>query len=871
MPTTTVEKDHTDKTSPERLSPTVRPESYDLRLSVDPDAGTFSGEVSIAICLEKTADRLALHAAGLNIARAGIGREEIPLSSVHLDATSETAIFQLPKPLPAGPAVLNVSYSGTLNRNLRGLYLSTAKHAGKTENYAFTQFEPADARRMLPCFDEPSFKSRFTLTVTAPAKYAVLSNMPAEKEEITGGLKTVHFGQTPPMSTYLLAVAVARLACKKGRVGKTAVAVWTRPEDLDQADFALAAAKASLARLNAYFDLPYDLPKMDLVAVPDFAAGAMENWGAIFFRDSAILAHPKLSSAKARRRVAEVVAHEIVHQWFGDLVTMEWWNDLWLNEAFATWLAYKVVDDWKPGWRMWQSFERGKRGALAVDALKNTRPISSKVESVAQIEAQFDMLTYEKGGAILRMLENFLGEKTFRAGLRRYIAKYRYKNTQAADLWRELEKASGQPVSKIAADWLTIPGYPQIEVSPLSPDNRRLRLTQRRFYAVGSGAAQNPVWNAPLVVKAMEASGPREHRLNLTAGQMTVSLPGRGAAKWVYPNAGQTGFLRCKLHPALLSALDEAALRALSPIERSGLLSDLWAQARAGQLPLSNFLDALILLRRDGSRMVTEDVAGYLGVLNDRLAGAEDKPRLAAMASDIFSARWKTLGWTPARGEGDEKRLIRAAVLWALGAVAKEPELLSQLGAKVSGYLRRPTSLDPALAGPVLNLGARTGGRELFERYFSALQSAGTPELRDNLLRALAEFQDPALARRLLEASLGEHVRGQDAWKPIGILLGNSEVQGAAWSFIKTHWADIRRKIGDHACRRVIEELSNLWRREWLEDVRSFFSRPENRVDMAQRALDQSLEWIELGIGFKESQSENLSRWLAGRPVRDTR
>ncbi|MDE1977527.1 MAG: M1 family peptidase, partial [Elusimicrobia bacterium] len=485
MPATAAEKNRTDKTHPERLSPDIQPESYDLRLSADPDAGTFSGEVSITLRLQKTADRLVLHAAGLNIARAGIGRKEIPLSAVNLDAASETATFRLPEPLPAGTAVLEVSYSGELNRNLRGLYLSTAKHAGKTENYAFTQFEPADARRMLPCFDEPSYKSRFTLAVTAPARYTILSNMPPEKERTEGALKTVFFGQTPRMSTYLLAVAVARLACKKGRVGKTEVAVWTRPEDLDQADFALAAAKASLARLNAYFGLPYELPKMDLVAVPDFAAGAMENWGAIFFRDSAILAHPKLSSAKARRRVAEVVAHEIVHQWFGDLVTMEWWNDLWLNEAFATWLAYKIVDDWKPGWLMWQSFERGKRGALAIDALKNTRPISSDVESVAQIEAQFDMLTYEKGGAILRMLENFLGEKAFRAGLRRYISKYRYKNTQASDLWRELEQASGQPVSKIAADWLTISGYPQIEVSPLSPDNRRLRLVQSRFYAVG--------------------------------------------------------------------------------------------------------------------------------------------------------------------------------------------------------------------------------------------------------------------------------------------------------------------------------------------------------------------------------------------------
>jgi len=848
---------------PQRLDPGIKPESYNLRLKVDPDAGTFSGELSLKIRLKKAASRLMLHAADLKIERAGIDGEDIPAAAIKIDKAAETAAFGLRKNLQPGPAVLNISYSGTLNRQLRGLYLSTAKHEGKTENYAFTQFEPADARRMLPCFDEPAFKARFKLSVCAPAKYTLLSNMPAEKEEIQGGLKTVRFGETPLMSSYLLAVAVARLAPKSGRVGKTKVTVWTRPEDLHQADFALAAAKASLSRLNAYFDLPYELPKMDLVAVPDFAAGAMENWGAIFFRDSAILAHPKLSSAKARRRVAEVVAHEIVHQWFGDLVTMEWWNDLWLNEAFATWLAYKIVDDWKPGWLMWQSFERGKREALAVDSLKSTRPISSEVKSVAQIEAQFDMLTYEKGGAILRMLENFLGEKVFRKGLRRYIAKYRYQNTAAADLWRELEKASGQPVSKIAADWLTIPGYPEIEVSSLSPDNRRLRLVQRRFRAAGGAEASGPVWNAPLVVTAMGASGPRAHRMNLVQKETAATLPGRGRAKWIYPNAGQTGFLRCKLDSSLLAALDEPALRRLSPIERSGLLSDLWAQARAGETSIASFLDVLVLLRQDASRMATEDVAGYLSSLNDRLAGPADKPRLAALVLDIFSARWKALGWTPGKNESDETRLCRAAVLWVLGSVAKEPGILSRLDAKVSSYLRNPAGLDPALAGPVLNLGARAGGEKRFSDYLTALKSAATPELRDNLLRALAEFKDPALARRLLDASLGADIRGQDAWKPINILLGNTSAQGEAWLFIKARWPDIRRKIGDHACRRVVDGLSSLWRREWLNDIRAFFSLPENRVDMAQRALDQSLEWIELGIRFRETQTENLSRWLA--------
>ncbi|MBI4386272.1 MAG: M1 family metallopeptidase [Elusimicrobia bacterium] len=867
MTTTSIQNAKTTETAgaipPGRLPQSVRPQKYDLALQVDPDQGTFSAQEAILATAESEVSRIILHATDLKIERASVNGIEVPADRQKTDSPFETLTLELSRAAQPGPLVIELIYSGKLNRQMRGLYLSTAKHEGKEENYAFTQFEPTDARRMFPCFDEPAFKSKFRLVVTAPKKFTILSNMPAEKESIQGDNKTVSFGETPQMSTYLLALAVARLSSKSRKVGKTQVTVWTRPEDIHQADFALNAAQASLSRLNAYFDLPYQLPKLDLVAVPDFAAGAMENWGAIFFRDSAILVDPKLSSARARRRVAGVVAHEIVHQWFGNLVTMEWWNDLWLNEAFATWLGYKIVDDWHPDWLLWQDFEQGKRSALAEDALKNTRPISSGVASVAEIEAQFDALTYLKGGAVLRMLENFLGANVFRRGLRRYTKKYSYQNTRAADLWRELETASNQPVMKIAQDWIGLPGYPWVGIRSVSADNRRLEISQSRFSAHGP-VKDSPLWNLPIVIKYKDPAGTHSYRLNLTQAKTIAVLPGKGKVSWLYPNEGQTGFYRSALDQPLLKTLGRE-IAELKPLEQAGLLNDLWAEARAGQAELGAFLDTLYELRKSNSRLILEDAASYLTTLNDRLIGSSDRPLLANLTSELLDPHWKKLGWTPKEKESDEVRLSRAAVLWTLGYVAQPPELLKETQARLQHYLQDPESLDPALVSPVLNLGAKTGDIGQFERYRQALNQAKTPEVRDNFLGALAKFTQPDSARNLVQMTLSNDIRGQDIWKPVSSLLGNPAAQGLGWQLVKEHWDPIRQKTGNIGSRRIIEGLSNLWSRDWLDDIRDFFAKPKNQVEAAKRSLDQSLELIELGIRFKEMQTQPLSGWLAAR------
>jgi puromycin-sensitive aminopeptidase len=845
-----------------RLPRDIKPKSYRVSLRVDPSNDGFSGKVAISVDVVKPTNQIVLHSLGHTISAITVDGQAVPVTSAVTDPASETLTITLPAALKAGPASVEIAYSGAYNKQMRGLYESKAKFEGKEEKYAFTHLEPTNARRVFPMFDEPDFKAEFSLTVEAPEHLTVLSNMPPESRTTSNGWQTVTFGKTPTMSTYLFALAVARLVPQSRMVDGTKVTVWTMPQDAGQAGFALDVAENALKRLNKYFGVKYQLPKMDLVAVPDFSAGAMENWGAIFFRDSALLIDRKLSSTKARKRVAETVTHEIVHMWFGDLVTMKWWNDLWLNEAFATWMAYKIVAPWKPEFNEWIEFEQRKREPLSIDALKTTRAISAGVSSTSEIQAQFDPLTYSKGGALLRMIEGYLGETKFRKGIAAYMRRYQYGNTEAADLWRELEKASGVPVVKMAEDWLGKPGYPVVSVKSMGRGNR-LKLSQNRFSASGS-SSEPTAWTIPVVFK-YQLKGEKQVRVLRTilkTGHKTINLPGKGTIAWLYPNQDETGFYRVRLEGNLLSALRAKGLPALSALERMGLLNHLWAQAKSGDLPIASFLDTLQSLKADQTRVVLEEVSGYLKAIAENLAASpEDKASAKRMSDALLSPHWKRLGWDAAPSEDDEPRLARAAVLSALGTVAPTPALQSGLKQKLAAYLADPAKIDPAIAAPVLNLNARLGQAD-FADYAAHMARAVTPEQRDSLLVGLSQFRDPAAAKSLLAMTLTDAIRGQDVWKVYGPLLANTAVQGETWEFVKANWQALKEKLGPRGSQNVIGATASLQSRRWLSEVGAFFNEPANNVPSAQRTLNQTLEAIELGVRFKEAQAPVLSQWL---------
>ena len=849
-----------------RLPASVKPERYRITLTVDPESAHFSGHVLIDVDLFEPAWTITLHALELTIQRVEIqiGKKTYA-AKITENKTEETISLTLSDTLPAGKATIAIDYTGTLNKQLRGLYEGCATIDGRPEACVFTQCEATDARRIFPCFDEPAQKARFQLTAIIPAHLTALSNMPVRAERVDGATKRVGFDETPVMSTYLFALAVARLEAKSAVIDGCRVSIAATPGQLRYADFAMEVASAALPRLNEYFGLRYPLAKLDLVALPDFAMGAMENWGAIFFRDSRLLVDPALASTATKRVVANVIVHEIVHQWFGNLVTMQWWDDLWLNESFATWLAVKIVDDWRPEWNSWMEFQQEKQVPLNLDALETTRPIIAEVTSAAQIEELFDPLTYEKGAAVLRMIEQFLGETPFRDGIRRYIAAHQYGNAPAADLWSALEASSGQPVRSIAHNWFAQAGYPLVTIDMTGP--RTVRIEQRRF-RVNAGAGTSPLqqWPVPVILKYADDTGTATKSFLLTAPSADVTLPGAGPLTWLYGNAGASGFYR-SLHAPPLRKMLGAALTRLEPTERISLLDDLWALSQSGTLSITEVMETLTGLAGDSSRVVVQAAAGYLETITDQLTPPDQRPAAASVTTGWFDPLWRRVGWGAANDD-DEVRLARAAGLWALGRVARSEPLLREAAERFEQWVVDPASIDPTLATPLARLRATTGDAAQFERFLKLLTDAPTPEARDRYLLALSDFPNPALARRYLEFSLGDGVRSQDGWKPLRYLLGQAAhpaVQAEAWRFMQAHWDALREKCGSVGATRMFQGLRHVWRREWEADVQRFFDTPGHRVAAGERALAQTLEFIRVGIAFKERQQPALVEWLRGK------
>ncbi|HSG06309.1 MAG TPA: M1 family metallopeptidase, partial [Nitrospiria bacterium] len=554
-----------------RLPETVKPSRYDLNLTIDPQARKFSGTVSIDLEVKETIRSITLHALDLNVETATFaGNGENLDARITIDAPSETAAMTFERDLSAGAAKLEIGFSGSIGKQLRGLYGVEVDG----EVFAFTQLEATDARRMFPCFDEPALKARFLLTVTIPEDLTALSNMPEKETRTQGRQKTVSFEETPQMSTYLLALAVARLESREIQVGPTRIGIWTPPGQIHLCDFALKTTAAVLPLLNDYFDLPYPYPKLDLVSVPDFAMGAMENWGAIFFRDSCLLLDEDRASATNQRGVANVITHEIVHQWFGNLVTMEWWDDLWLNESFATWLACKIVDQWRPEWNSWTEFQQEKQYPLSLDSLKQTRPIHAPVRRSSEIEEMFDALTYEKGAACLRMMEQFLGPDSFRKGIRDYIRKFQFKNARAEHLWEELDRATGQPVSRIARDWFTQPGYPLLTIFPESLETGTLNLRQNRFLSLpAENMDDQSLWTLPYTLRWKDAGGIHAHRGILEERSGVIRLPIKEDVSWIHGNSGESGFFRTAYPAELRKNLEPALTGELQNSEVIGYLN----------------------------------------------------------------------------------------------------------------------------------------------------------------------------------------------------------------------------------------------------------------------------------------------------------
>ncbi len=838
-----------------RLPRSIRPLRYDAALSIDTERGTFGGRIRISLSIEREAAWIALHAVGLTVTRATVITGGVPLEGkVDSFTASETILLSTGDTIGVGRTDVEVEWTGAFSAGLRGLY-----RAGPL---AATQFEAADARRVFPCLDEPGFKAPWSVTIEVPRGMPVLGNGRELRREARGDREVVTFAETPPLPTYLVALVAGPMGgCAEDRVGDVPVRTWAIQEKVDLTAFGQEAAVAVLPRLEDYFDVPYAFGKLDQVGLPDFEFGAMENAGLVTYRETALLLDPATASMPVRKRVAEVVTHELAHQWFGNWVTMEWWDDLWLNESFATWMAYKIVAGWKPEWRIWLDFDQGKAAALALDALRSTHPIHAEVRNPEDMGEAFDLITYEKGGAVLRMIEAWLGEEPFRKGIRLYMRRFAQGNAVAADLWKALQEASGQPVTELATRWIRQPGFPVVN---LSRDGATVRLAQRRFLSE-PGARAEGTWPVPVVLRFEDDRGPREQRLLLDSAEVVVDLEAVGTVRWVLGNASSTGFYRVDHAAADREALARHLPR-LRPEERIGLLADEWALLRAGEREAGPFLELLSAFAGEGDRAVQDELVGRLAAVEHRLLDAGARVRFRAFAAGLLRPALDRMGLEAASAEDGEARLGRAALVRGVALVGRDPAVSADLVRRLDRFLAGDrAALEPNLHDAAVAVAARDGDAARFAGFRRLAREEKDPALLRRYRMGVALFEAPELARQAGEIPFGDEVPLQDLSTFAAALLGNRAASGPFWALLRERWPSFQSRLADAPLmlRRVVEGIGSFTTREGLEEARAFFAAHD--VPAARQAISQTLERLAQDVELWERIGPAVGAWLVAR------
>ena len=843
---------------PHRLPRTVVPSRYDLVLEPDLDAGTFRGTVAASVDVVDPVAELVLNAIELVIDEAWVVDANGTRSdaSVSYDEATERATLSFDAALVTGTATVHASFRGILNDKLHGFYRSTFTDAtGTTRTLATTQFESTDARRAFPCWDEPDFKAIFGVTLVVPADLLALSNGAEIGREDTGdGRVRVRFADTMVMSTYLVAFVVGPLeATDPVDVDGVPLRVVHPLGKADLAGFALDIGASALRYFADYYGIGYPGGKVDLVAIPDFAFGAMENLGCITFRETALLVDPARATQPELERVADVVAHELAHMWFGDLVTMKWWNGIWLNEAFATFMETLAVDHFRPDWDRWTTFALSRSAAYDTDSLAATRPIEFEVVSPADAEGMFDVLTYEKGASVVRMLEQYLGEADFRTGIRAYLAQHAYGNTETTDLWDALEAATGQPVRRIADTWIFQGGHPVIGVD-LAAEGTVLRLTQEQFRYLGGDAGAR--WAVPVLVRWADTStGDVHERKELLDGDaLEIDLP--TAASWVVANSGASGFYRVRYTPELRAAVTARAQGSLNPAERYALVDDTWASVLAGTTSAREFLELAAAFGDEPDVSVWRRLIGALATL-DRISDDATRDRLAAFIGTLLSPALDRLGPAPLADEPERVTVLRAALFEALGVLAHDERVLERSRRILAGEV----DVDPATADAAVRVVAGHADAATFDDFLARSKAATTPQDTLRYLGALADVDDPALFSRFLDLLLGPDVRTQDAGLLLNRALTNRANAATAWAFATSHWDELIERLPTNAVSRMITGVRTFHDAALATRVEAFLE--AHPVPQAARAFAQHLERMRVTVELAGREQARLGDALS--------
>jgi len=839
----------------QRLPEAATPQHYQITIAPDLDKEKFAGEETIDIRVLKGSPSITLNSAEIQFTEVTVAAGgQTQTAEVAPDEKNEMVTLKLAKPLEPGPASIHIRYTGILNGQLRGLYLSKANN----RKYALTQLENTDARRMYPSFDEPDYKATFDIAAiidkgdTAISNGKVISDTPGPGE----GKHTIQFATTPKMSSYLVALAVGDWECLEGSADNIPIRICGVPGSKANAAFALAAAEYTLKYYDNYFGIKYPYAKLDILGVPDFAAGAMENTACIIARDL-IFVDPKQSSYGIRKFVAQgLVAHEIAHQWFGDLVTMKWWDDVWLNEGFATWMSFKPMEAWKPEWNFGNDFVSSNTGAMGTDALSSTRAIHAHAETPAQIEELFDAIAYNKAAAVLRMVEGYVGEETFRKGVNSYLTKHSYGNATAEDFWNEIAAASDKPVDRIMSSFINQPGFPLVNVKTVCAGGKtKVTLTQQRYFSdrVRLEAGSKEQWNIPVCLKA----GAAEKCELLTSKEREVELDGCGAA--VYGNAGGRGYYRSGYDVENLRRISAAAERELSPGERFLLLDDVSSQVQVNHLSAADVMNLSQDMRNDPSTALMDLLAGELQFVYEYLVTDADRPRFESWVRQTFGPVAEKTGWAAAASDSDETLSRRADLLSIMGSIGHDAGAI-QVARDTFSKAVQGEQVDPALLNASVRIAVRDGDAKLYGAILGRLSHVSRTDEYYTFGRALCLFNDPALLTRTLEFAVGPQMRGQDAAAVIGGVFSNPDGRQLAWDFVRQHWSDVTAKLNNYSEAGIVGNAGVFCDAAKRDEVQHFFG--EHKIEAAERTLKLTLEQINGCIDARAHQQPNLQSWL---------
>ncbi|OON63902.1 hypothetical protein B0920_11315 [Massilia sp. KIM] len=733
-----------------KLPKDVVPVQYTAHLKTDLAGNAFRGSQTVDIEVLKATSTIMLNADNMEIEGAslsGKGLAPLKLKPV-LDREQQTLRFDLRQPLAPGKYQLALQFRGLINREARGMFYVNYKAKGVDKKLIATTMAPADARRVLPTWDEPAFRARFKLTVDVPAHFKAYSTTPVEHQEpIAGGMQRISFGNTPKMPSYLVVLVAGEMERLSGQQDGVDIGIVTTEGKLASAAFPLAATRDLLHYFNDYFGIPYPLPKLDQIAIPGGFNGAMENWGAVVYNEPTLLYDPQRSPEKVKKLTFNINAHEVAHQWFGNLVTMAWWDNLWLNEGFASWMAAKATQHFHPEWRPYLDGIAEREYVLNLDARKTTHPIQRPIDNEEQAAAAFDPITYHKGQAFLRMLEAYLGEEPFRKGIRAYMARHQYSNTTSADLWQALEKATGKPVEKLASDWTLQPGFPLIRVEQVCEDGKRKVTLSQEQFRLDEPALEKRLWAIPVQVGVVDGK----------AWTMLLSNPSKSFTQascegTLVVDPYSVGYFRVHYDPASFQALASQAPR-LRDSTRLKLLTDTWAMVAAGHMQLDGYLNLVRKYRDEPRLAVWESILANLRTLDTLARGEPEQAKIRRFLIELAGPKFAQLGWDEKPGEAIEDAELRALLATAM-ARAGDPQATAQAKRRFAGYLKDPSSVSPAMIDFVTSIAGRYADQATYEALAARVASAATSEERNRFGKALVAAQDPALAERTMKALL---------------------------------------------------------------------------------------------------------------------